>query len=74
MLRNGRRNLFFTVISNKVVLEAWINNKYWLQMMNILSLHSLSENVRFRAGLSSGDFRELSLDIVGEATKFLDID
>ena len=55
-------------------MDERINNEYWFEMMNIFSLLSLSENINLWTDVSLGNFRELSLDIVSECSKFLDVD
>ena len=73
MLGDGRRNLFLSVVSYQMVLNQWVDHEYWLQMMNILSLLSLGENVHLWAGISLSNLRELSLNVIGEASEFFDV-
>ena len=57
-----------------MILQKRVNNEHWLQMMDIFSLLSLSENINLRTNVSLGNFWELSLDVVGECSEFLHID
>ena len=57
-----------------MILQKWVNDEHWLQMMDILSLLSLSENINHTTKVSLGNFWELSLDVVGECSEFLHID
>ena len=57
-----------------MILQKWIHNEHWLQMMDILSLLSLSENVNLWADISLSNFWELSLNIVGKSSEFLNVD
>ncbi len=53
VLTDGWGDLFFSWVSYEVILEDWVNNENWLQMMNILSLLPLSENVDLWTNRSS---------------------
>ena len=57
-----------------MILQKWIHNEHWLQMMDILSLLSLSENVNLWADISLSNFWKLSLNIVGKSSEFLNVD
>lgn len=57
-----------------MILQKWVNDEHWFQMMDILSLLSLSENINLRTNVSLGNFWELGLDVVSECSEFLDID
>ena len=56
-----------------MVLKVWVANENWLQVMNITSFNSLSENVHFWANRSISNLRELSLAIECEASEFLNV-
>lgn len=57
-----------------MVLQERVDDKNGLQVMDILSLLSLSENINFWADVSLSNFRKLGLHVVGESSKFFDID
>ena len=58
-----------------MVLDLWVHNKTWLQMMNILSLHSLCEDVHLGADRSSCiNLGQLSLDVVCETPELFNVD
>ena len=57
-----------------MVLQERIHNENWLQVMNILSLLSLSENINLWADIPLSDFRELGLDVVSEGSEFFNVD
>ena len=57
-----------------MVLQERIHNENWLQVMNVLSLLSMSEHINLWADIPLSDFRELGLDVVSEGTEFFNVD
>lgn len=74
MLANCGRDLLLSWVSDKVVLQEWIDHEDWLQVMNILSFHALGPDVDLRTNRSLSNLGELSLHIVGEGSELLDVD
>ena len=56
-----------------MILQKWIYNENWFEVVNVFSFLSLSENINLRTNISLGNFWELSLNVVGKSSKFLDI-
>ena len=74
VLTLGGDYLFLSRVSNQMILQILIHNEGWLQVVNVLSLHSLRENVGFGADGPASNFGQLCLAIKCEATEFLDVD
>ena len=73
MLADGRRDLFLAVETHEVILNLWIDNKYWFQMMNIASLESLRENIHFRTDSSVRNLWQFCLHVISKASEVLHI-
>ena len=58
-----------------MLLEVLVNHENWLQMVNVFSLGSLSENIdSWRNVPSSVDFGEFSVHFKSEAAELLNVD
>ena len=73
MLTNRWWDLFFSWVSDKMILKNLINNKNWFQMMNVFSLLNMCSQVYFWANSSLRNFWELCLNIETKCSKLLDI-
>lgn len=54
-----------------MVLNYWVYNEDWFQVMNVGPLSSLGENVHFGANSSIRNLGQLSLHIESEASEIL---
>ena len=55
VLTDGWGDLLFSWVSHEVILEHWVNDENWFQVMNIFSLLSLRKNVDLWTNGSSGN-------------------
>lgn len=80
----GRRNFLFSVVTNAVVLEVFVNNEngskiyfsynYLPQVVNVFALESLRFDVDVGVDFSAGDHGQVSINIKGEGTETADVD
>ena len=73
MLALSWSDLLLAWVTNERRLDVGVNHKHWGQVMNMLSLLSLSEDIDLRANGSLSDLWQLGLDVECEATELLDV-
>lgn len=70
----GRSNFLFSVVTNAVVLEVFVNNENGSQVVNVFALKSLRFNVDVGVDFSAGDHGQVSINVKGEGTETADVD
>lgn len=70
----GRSNFLFSVVTDAVVLEVFVNNENGSQVVNVFALKSLRFNVDVGVDFSAGDHGQVSINVKGEGTETADVD